>query len=185
MSATDSSSGSPSTSWALQDFKGTGYDKGRSVVIQVLWLVTSSMIMPWWVPNRVRVSVLRLFGAVIGERVLIRHRVRIHWPWKLAVGDNSWIGEGTWILNLEPVQIGHDTCISQDVLLCAGSHNRRSPSFEFDNGPILIGDGVWIGARATVLRNVQVGSNSVVGATALVVRSVAPNSIIRAPLEPK
>ena len=49
--------------------------------------------------------------------------------------------------------------------LCTGSHDRKSPTFEFDNGPIVIEDGVWLCARSTVLRGVTIGANSVVGAT--------------------
>ncbi|GAA2064434.1 hypothetical protein GCM10009722_27270 [Williamsia deligens] len=65
--------------------------------------------------------ILRAFGASIGHGVVFRHNVRVHWPWRLTIGDNSWIGEGAWILNLERVHIGDDVCISQDVLLCTGS----------------------------------------------------------------
>lgn len=173
--------GSSSVSWRLAGFTGRGYDKGRPKIVQAAWLATQSLLMGWWVPPTVRAAVLRLFGARIGRGALIRHRVRVHWPWKLVVGDNSWIGEGTWILNLEPVTIGHDVCISQDVLLCTGSHNRMSETFEFDNGPITIGDNAWLAIRATVLRGVCVGEGSVVGANALVCADVPPGSVVLAP----
>lgn len=165
----------------LAEFSGRGYDKGRSKVVQALWLATSQISMQWWVPVPMRIAILRAFGAHIEEGVLIRHRVRIHWPWKLSVGKDSWIGEGAWILNLEPVTIGADVCISQGVLLCTGSHDRRSPSFEFDNGPIQVHEGAWIATRATILRGVTVGSDAVVGATALVTKDVPPGVILLAP----
>lgn len=168
-------------SWRLADFTGAGYDKGRPFLIQALWLATSSVIQQWWVPVRVRCAVLRAFGARIEPGVLLRHRVRIHWPWKLSIGRDSWIGEGTWILNLEPVTIGRDVCVSQDVLLCTGSHDRRSPSFEFDNAPIIVGDGAWLAVRATVLRGVTIGAGAVVGATALITKDVADGSVTFAP----
>ena len=72
-------------------------------------------------------------------------------------------------------------CVSQDVLLCTGSHDRRSPTFEFDNGPITVGDGVWIAARATVLRGVDVGARATVGAAALVTRDVPADATVTAP----
>ena len=100
--------------------------------------------MRWWCPASLRVSILRAFGAQIGERVLIRHRVRVHWPWKLSIGDNSWVGEGAWLLNLEPVTIGRD---SQEVLVCTRSHDRHSPTFEFDNAAVAIDDGAWIATQ--------------------------------------
>lgn len=170
------------TRFDLTRFSGAGYDRGRPVPVQVLWLALSGLLLEhWWCPPSFRARVLRRFGAEIGEHVLIRHRVRIHWPWKLRVGDGSWVGEGTWILNLEPVVIGRNVCISQDVLLCTGSHDHRSPTFEFDNGPIHIDDGSWVAARATVLRGCRVGANSIVGANALIVKDVPPGAVFLAP----
>ncbi len=167
---------------SLAGFAGAGYDKGRGILIQVLWFTISGMFLTrWWCPNNVRCRVLRMFGASIGPGTLIRHRVRIHWPWKLVVGANTWIGEGAWILNLEPVTIGDDVCISQEALLCTGSHDRHSPTFEFDNAPIHVADGAWIAARATILRGVSVGSNAVVGASALVASDVAADTVMLAP----
>lgn len=167
----------------LAGFSGAGYDRGGSFVKQVAWLTISGLFLEhWWCPPSVRARVLRAFGASIGEGTLIRHRVRIHWPWKLSVGDNTWIGDSVWILNLEPVTIGSNTCVSQDVLLCTGSHNAKVPTFEFDNAPITIGDGVWVAARATVLRGVTIGDNATVGATALVVKDVAPGETVLAPV---
>jgi putative colanic acid biosynthesis acetyltransferase WcaF len=137
--------------------------------------------MRWWCPARLRVFILRVFGATIGDDVLVRHRVRVHWPWKLCIGDHSWVGEGTWILNLEPVTIGENVCVSQDVFVCTGSHDRHSPTFEFDNGPITIEDGAWVAARATILRGVTIGARATIGAAALVVRDVAPDDLVLAP----
>jgi putative colanic acid biosynthesis acetyltransferase WcaF len=172
------------TAHNLAGFTGAGYDRGRSLPWQIAWLTVSGLIvMRWWCPTRVRISILRLFGAKIGTGVNLRHNVRIHWPWKLSIGDHSWIGEDTWILNLEPVVIGSHVCISQDVLLCTGSHDRRSPTFEFDNGPITIDDGAWVAARATVLRGSVIGRDAVIGATALVAGTkVAPGGVMVAPV---
>jgi len=166
----------------LAGFTGAGYSKGRSVMWQAGWLLASGLLTTrWWCPLGLRLAVLRLFGATLGSGVLIRHNVRIHWPWKLTVGDNSWIGEDVWILNLEPVRIGADVCISQGVMLCTGSHDRESPTFEFDNAPISVGDGSWVAARATILRGAVIGADCIVGATALVVSDVADGSIVYAP----
>lgn len=167
---------------SLAGFTGSGYDKGRSRPVQALWLLVSGLVVTrWWCPRRLRLAVLRLFGATIGTGVVIRQDVRVHWPWKLTVGDHSWIGEGVYVLNLEPVTIGSDVCISQQVLLCTGSHDRWSPTFEYDNGPIHVGDGVWIAARAVVLRGVDVGPDALVGAGALVTTDVPARGTVLAP----
>lgn len=166
----------------LGDFTGAGYDKGRGVLWQAVWQFASSvLVMPWYVPARVRVAVLRAFGARIGSGVNMRAGVRVHWPWKLEIGDDSWIGERVWLLNLEPIRIGSDVCVSQAAFLCTGSHDRRSPSFEFDNAPIRVEDGAWVAARATVLRGVTVGADAVIGATALITKDVEPGATVLAP----
>jgi putative colanic acid biosynthesis acetyltransferase WcaF len=165
---------------SLADFKGSGYDKGRSYITQALWFAVQNMLFSkWWLPKALRPILLRLFGANVGHNVFIRHRVRVLWPWKLAIGDNCWIGEDAWILNLEPVWIGNDVCVSQGVFLCTGSHDMASPSLEYDNGPITIGDGVWLCAQAIVLRGVTIGRGSVVGARARVSSDVSPGLLLR------
>jgi putative colanic acid biosynthesis acetyltransferase WcaF len=153
----------------LQSFTGAGYDKGRSKAWQVLWFAVMNIaFMKWWMPMRYRPAILRAFGAQVGERVRIRQNVRVLWPWKLSIGDDCWIGEGVWLLNLEQITIEHDACISQEAFLCTGSHVHRDPAFGFDNAPIHIGAGAWIAARVTVLRGAHVRDGVVVGAGSVV-----------------
>jgi putative colanic acid biosynthesis acetyltransferase WcaF len=149
----------------LSAFTLAGYDKGRGKAVQALWFaVMNTVFAAWFCPARLRVAILRAFGARIGDGVLIRHRVRVLWPWKLSVGDNTWIGEGAWLLNLEPITIGANVCLSQEAMLCAGSHDHRAVDFGYRNAPIEVCDGAWVAARATVLAGVTVGRHSVVAA---------------------
>jgi putative colanic acid biosynthesis acetyltransferase WcaF len=134
-----------------------------------------------WCPNRLRCALLRWFGAEVGQGVLIKQRVRVQWPWKLTIGNNSWVGTDAELYNLDDIIIGDDVCVSQHAYVCTGSHDHRSPTFEFYNAPIVLEDGVWLCARSTVLRGVTVGANTVVAATALVTSDVPPNSIVRPP----
>jgi putative colanic acid biosynthesis acetyltransferase WcaF len=170
----------PGNRFSLDGFTGRGYSRGRGVPLQILWLMSRGLLMKWWCPNAVRIGVLRLFGARIAAGVIVRHQVKIHWPWKLEVGRNSWIGEEVWILNLEEVQIGSNTCISQGAFLCTGSHDRHSPTFEFDNSPVVIGDSVWVAARTTVLPGVRIGDGATDGATAIVTDDVPAGSTVLA-----
>ena len=161
----------------LAGFTGEGYVKGRNIFWQSLWVAASSLVVErTWCPSALRVAVLKAFGAKIGQGVLIRQHVRVHWPWKLTIADYVWIGVDAWLLNLEPIAIGSNVCISQGAFLCTGSHDHRSPTFEFDNGPIVVEDGAWIAARATVLRGVTIGAGAVVGAGVLITQSLARGS---------
>lgn len=148
----------------LSGFSGDGYTKGRNLAWQITWYTLSHLVFQkWWLPARLRPGILRLFGADIGRDVLIRARVRIHWPWKLSVGANCWIGAGANLLNLEPIEIEPNVCISQEVFLCTGSHDRRSPTLEFANEPISIAHGSWVCARAFIRPGTEMAPNSFVG----------------------
>lgn len=153
----------------LGEFSGRSYDKGRSISVQALWFATQNLLFgAWWFPARLRPAVLRAFGAQIGHGVFIRHRVRVLWPWKLQIGDHSWVGEGVWLLNLEPIVIGKNVCISQEAFLCTGSHDFLSPTFEYDNGQITIGDDTWLATQALVLRGSDVGRGVLAGGRAVI-----------------
>ena len=152
----------------LDLFRPTGYDKGRSRLHQVAWFAVSHLVFQaWWLPSRARPVLLRAFGARVGRGVHIRNGVRVHWPWKLEIGDHCWIGEGAWLLNLEPIRLADQVCVSQEAMLCTGGHDRRSPTFDFDNAPIEVGHGAWVAARAIVLRGVSVPSGATVPAGAI------------------
>lgn len=164
----------------LAEFTGAGYDKGRSLIWQACWFACSNVLFTrWWLPCRLRPLVLRCFGAEIGQGVIIKHNVRIHWPWKLRVGNHTWLGEDVWILNLEHVAIGDNVCLSQKAFVCTGSHDRRSPTFEFDNAPIVIEDGVWCAAGSSVYRGVVVGPDAVIAAGTQVFVDVPPRALVR------
>ena len=155
----------------LQLFTGAGYDKGRSRGWQVAWWVVSHLVFQaWWCPARFRPVILRAFGARVGRGANIRNGVRVHWPWKLTIGENCWIGEGAWLLNLEPITLGDQVCVSQEAVLCTGSHRRHDPAFEYDNAPIVVGDGAWVALRAIVLRGAVVPADGLVAAGAVLSR---------------
>ena len=66
---------------------------------------------------------LTMFGARIGANVVLKPNIRVKFPWRLRIDDNSWVGQDVWIDNLAQVDIGSDTCISQGAYLCTGSHD--------------------------------------------------------------
>ncbi len=157
----------------LSRYADTGLDRGRPVAVRIAWLALSTgLLMRWWCPNGVRIRMLRRFGARIGSSCLVRPRVRIDLPWKLALGDHTWLGEGVWIINPEPVRIGSNVCLSQGAVICSGGHDPDSPTFARDSAPVTIGDGVWLALGATVLRGVEIGAGATIAAGAVVSRSV-------------
>lgn len=82
----------------------------------------------------------------------------------MSIGNNSWIGEGAWLDNLDDVSIGANCCISQGALLLCGNHNYKKAGFDLMMGKIVLEDGVWIGAKAVVCGGVVCKSHAVLSA---------------------
>ena len=127
---------------------------------------------------RWRNRLLRWFGARIGPHTFIEPSVRIFHPWLLTIGDWTHVGGGANLYNLGPITIGDHSVVSQDTVLCAGTHDYTQPHLPLLRPPITIGSGVWIAAEAFVGPNVTVGDNSVVGARAVVAKDVPPGVVV-------
>jgi putative colanic acid biosynthesis acetyltransferase WcaF len=159
---------------------GKGLDRGRPKAVEMLWYFLKCAFLlsalPW--PSGFKVALLRAFGAKIGNGVVIKPRVNVHFPWKLEVGDHAWVGEEVFILNFERVWIGANACISQRAFLCTGNHDYRDPQFSYRNAPITIGDGAWVGAGVFVGPGVDVGGEAVLAAGSVVTRHVPANTIV-------
>jgi len=106
------------------------------------------------------VFLLRLFGAKIGKQVRIKPGIHIKYPWKLVIGDYSWLAD-CYIENLDMVNIGTNCCISQQAVLITGNHNYTKVGFDLLTSPILLEEGVWIGASAKVCPGVTLHSHAV------------------------
>jgi putative colanic acid biosynthesis acetyltransferase WcaF len=146
---------------------------------RIAWFVAQNLLFDrWWFPASLRPGLLRRFGAEVGVGVLIRHGVRVHWPWRLHIGDDVWIGEGVWLHTILDIVVEDNVCISQRASVTTGSHDHRDPHFHTDNGPVLLRSGCWIGAESMVMRGVTVGLNAVVGAHALAYRDVPDDTIL-------
>ncbi len=163
----------------LGSFSTGVFDKGAGRVKQLLWfLVNAFIVRASWNPfMKIKILLLKAFGAKIGRGLIIKNEVRIKFPWKLRIGDNVWLGENCWIDNLDEVVIGDNVCISQGALLITGNHDYTKTTFNYRNAPIKIEDGAWIGANVTVTSGVTVAENSVLTAGSILTHDTEPNMI--------
>lgn len=134
-----------------------------------MWYVVNVLffINPLFPVSSLKVSLLRLFGAQVGKGVVIKPAVNIKYPWNLVIGNNVWIGERVWIDNLDKIEIGHNVCISQGAFLLCGNHHYKKSTFDLVIQPILLEEGVWIGAKAIVPPGVVCKSHSILTAGSL------------------
>lgn len=115
---------------------------------------------------------LRLFGARLPDNSYTKPTTIVRHPWLLTMGEHSVLSEGVEIYNLGPVEIGAHTVLSQDVYVCAGTHDYTRPDLPLQRPPIHIGNGVWICAGAFIGPGTRIGDNTVVAARAVVARDL-------------
>jgi len=139
--------------------------RGRSgLVVQLWWFVQATFFRGSpQVMYGFRRWLLRQFGARIGKGVIIRPSVTIPYPWKLQIGDHSWIGDHAVLYCFAEIIIGKNVVVSQKTYLCAGTHDFRTPSFDIQAFPIVIEDEAWLAADVFVAPGVTVGKGAVVG----------------------
>jgi putative colanic acid biosynthesis acetyltransferase WcaF len=161
----------------LKRFDNSWYKPGGSLK-RFLWYFVSALFFESAFPlSGFKVRLLRSFGARVGNGVVIKPHVRIKYPWKLSIGDYSWIGEDAWIDNLDEVRIGTNCCVSQGALLLCGNHDYTKSTFDLMTGAITLENGSWIGAKSTVCPGVTVGSHAVLAVGSVATRTLEPYSI--------
>lgn len=161
-----------------KNFDKKDFQTGASLFKQASWYLTSlllfrSGVIPF---SSLLVFILRSFGARIGKDVRIKPYIYIRYPWKLTIGDHSWLAD-CYIENLDQVYIGNHVCISQRAMVLTGSHNYKKPAFDLITKPVTIQTGAWICANTTVVPGVWVGAGSVLIAGSVATSDLAPNTI--------
>lgn len=169
----------PGASVDLSRFDNSDFDRGKSALVELAWLqcrkrLFDHSVMPWYGLRR---SLLRAFGAQVGAGVVIKPKARITFPWKLSLGNHVWIGEEAYVLNLAPITLEDNVCVSQRAFLCAGSHDWSDPGFRLMTAPIVIERGAWISANVFVGPGVRVGSGAVAVAGSVVTKDLPAGMI--------
>lgn len=162
---------------AIQDLKTFRLPpnfRGRPAwLVQLWWIVQATLFR--WSPQFMygwRNFLLRLFGAHIGRGVMIRPTAEITYPWKLTIGDYSWIGDYAALYTLGEIRIGDNVVVSQHCYLATASHDFTRPTFDMLGGFITIEPEAWLATRVFVGPGVTVGRGAVVGACSVVLKDV-------------
>lgn len=163
----------------LSRYHQTHFDRGRPSWLILLWWLVQAIAFPLTLHNAhgLRCTLLRWFGAKIGHHVVIRPTARFTYPWKVAIGDYSWIGDDVVFYSLDHIIVGKHVVISQKCYLCTGSHDWRDRAFALETAAIRVGHGAWLATDCFVAPGVTIGANTVVGARSSVFRDLPPGQV--------
>jgi acetyltransferase-like isoleucine patch superfamily enzyme len=128
------------------------------------------------------VRIVRLAAGTtvrIGPGVLLAHDVGLHLRDRgavLSIGEGSFVNHRSELIAHERVEIGRHCLFAWDVqVMDSDSHSVDGLPH---TAPVVIGDRVWIGCRATVLKGVTIGDGAVVAAGSVVTRDVPARALV-------
>ncbi|NJK39301.1 MAG: colanic acid biosynthesis acetyltransferase WcaF [Oscillatoriales cyanobacterium RM2_1_1] len=154
-------------SWVdLRQYDQSSFDRGRPGWFVLIWWLVQGITFPLTIhpASGLRAWILRSFGATIGQGVVIRPTARFTFPWKVVLGDYSWVGDDVVFYSLDQITIGQHCVISQKTYLCTGSHDIKDPAFGLKTAPIVVNNGAWIATDCFIAPGVEIGANAVIGA---------------------
>ena len=105
----------------------------------------------------------------------------------LIIGDNANIGAFNHITCANKIQIGNNMLTGKYVTITDNSHGTTNyndlllaPRKRkiYSKGPVIIGNNVWIGDKATILPNVTIGDGAVIAANSVVTKDVPSYSVV-------
>lgn len=163
----------------LDKYQQNWFSRGKNGFVCVQWDYIQATLIQWsphpfyeW-----RNLIYRFFGAKIGKGVKIRRTAKCNYPWKIEIGDYSWVGDEATLYSLDKITIGNHVVISQQAYICTGTHDVSDPNFGLKTAPIKIGNGVWIAIGALIMPGVTVGEGAIIGGRAVLTKNAKPYGI--------
>ncbi len=117
--------------------------------------------------------------VAVGDDVLLATGVRLHLREpgaRIEIGAGSFLNYRTELIAHERVVLGRGCLLAWDVqVLDSDSHPVDDRP---QTAPVVLGDRVWVGCRATVLKGVTIGDGAVVAAGSVVTRDVPARALV-------
>ena len=127
----------------------------------------------------VRRLYLRAWLGNFGEGTGVQMGCRFLNGRKVHLGERNVINFGCLLDGRKfHIRTGCDVSIGPNAIILTLGHDPQSPEFTDRGGDVVIGNHVWIGYGAIILPDLTIGEGAVVGAGAVVTKSVEPFSIV-------
>lgn len=141
--------------------------------------ITMPMNSEYRTMDEIRAIMSELICEPVGEGFRMFPPFHADFGMNIHIGKDVFINEGCCFQDHGGIWIGDGSLIGQQVVMATLDHDL-DPAHRQDMfpGPIRIGRNVWVGAHATILRNVTIGDGAVVAAGAVVTKDVPPNTVV-------
>jgi maltose O-acetyltransferase len=135
-----------------------------------------------WIINRcVRPFIARLCGMKCGFGVILQKGIFYGNPKNVQIGIKSVVCRRSFLDGFDKIIIGNNVAIAFGATIITSTHEMGPPqkrTGKLYGSPVVIGDGVWVGARVTIAPGVEIGAGSIISAGAALMYSVPANSLV-------
>lgn len=143
------------------------------------WLCRGRLVTSPLLPSVLRRALLRLGGVHIGDKVWGLERCWFE-SGHVRIGTGSGVNAGCWFEGAGRIEVGENVGLGPEVMILTSTHGiapggavrRRQEYLD-----VRIGDGAWIGARATILPGVTIGAGALIAAGAVVTKDCEPGGL--------
>jgi acetyltransferase-like isoleucine patch superfamily enzyme len=126
----------------------------------------------------VRKAFYRSVGMHIGRNSSVHWRAVFFAPWGVRLDSNSIIGNDSFLDGRRGIHIESNVNIGGHVHIYTLQHDPQAKDFGVKGGPVRIEPFAYIGARATLLPGVVIGTGAVVAAGAVVTKDVPAYTVV-------
>lgn len=140
-----------------------------------LFIVNRSGWCPFWLYRK---FIYQLAGIKIGRGSKIHVFCRFFEPRNIEIGEDTLIGEFSFLDGRGKLTIGNHVDVASQVLIYNSEHDINDPEFKATERSVEIGDYVFIGPRAIILPGVKINKGAVVAAGAVVTKDVPAGKIV-------
>lgn len=141
--------------------------------------ITADMNNTYRTPEQLRTMFSELISKPVDDGFGLFPPFYADYGQNITIGKNVFINSGCCFQDQGGIEIGDNVLIGQQVVIATLNHDLiPSKRANMLPAPIKIGNGVWIGAHATILAGVTIGDGAVVAAGAVVTKDVPANTVV-------